>query len=116
MNHGTNIKNYETNDENAELLYNFTKAIAEYPSKCANDSNEFLLADGACDKQAKIDKNGNGLLNVWTNMLERFQFVSKDQAYAIVTQYPSLYLLMQVYKKMDQREAKLLLADIQVNY
>lgn len=114
MNHNTNVKHYETNDDIAEIIYNFTKAIAEYPSKCANDSNEFLLADGACDKQAKIDKNGNGLLNVWTNMLERFQFVSKDQAFAIVSQYPSFYLLMQAYKNMSPAEAKLLLADIQV--
>lgn len=69
-----------------------------------------------CDKsieksQAKVSKDGQGLINLWKDILESFPLVSSDQAQAICAHYPSPLLLKKAY---EQTGNPLLLADIQV--
>ena len=47
-------------------------------------------------------------------MLEKFQLVNKDQAYAIVSKFPTFYSLMNTYKSLNKEDGKLVLAEIQV--
>jgi hypothetical protein len=114
FNHNTSIKYYDSNEEIVEFINQITKAIAEEAIRGTLVVSEFMLADCSSEKQSKLGKNGEGLLSVWTNMLEKFQFISKDQACAIVAKYPSFYLLKDAYKSLSEKEGKLLLADIQV--
>ena len=108
----------ETKQDFSDFIFGLTKSIADYPNRCDNNDCEFLLtADSNTVKtSAKVDKNGEALLTIWANMLEKFQLVNKDQAYAIVSKYPTFYSLMTSYKSLGQEEGKLLLADIQVKY
>ena len=110
------IKIVETKQEFAELIFSLTKSIADYPNRFDNGDCDFLLsADTNLVKSSvKIDKNGEGLSALWVNMLEKFQLVTKDQAYAIVSKYPTFYSLMTAYKTATKEEGKMLLADIQV--
>lgn len=114
FNHNASVNYYESNDEIFEFIHQITKAIAEETLRGNTVTSDFMLADCSSEKQSKIGKNGEGLLNVWTNMLEKFQFISKDQACAIVAKYPSFYMLMDAYRSLSEKEGKLLLADIQV--
>jgi hypothetical protein len=96
FNENIQIKTCESDQDFADLVHQFTKAISEVSVK--SDVNlEFLLADHNTEKsRCKLDKDGTGMITLWTNILEKFQLVTKPQAHAIVSKYPSIYSLMQV--------------------
>jgi hypothetical protein len=116
LHENVHMKVLETKQDFFDFIFGLTKSIADYPNRCDNSDCEFLLtADSNTAKSStKIDKNGEGLLTIWANMLEKFQLVNKDQAYAIVSKYPTFYSLMTSYKSLSTDEGRHLLADIQV--
>lgn len=105
------IRSYETSDELGDLVLCYTKSVGEYLSKIEGAEN-LIFCDKSIEKsQAKVGKDGQGLINLWKDMLESFPLVSSDQAQAICSQYPSPLLLKRAY---EQTGNPLLLADIQV--
>nr|QNH68100.1 crossover junction endonuclease EME1 isoform x2 [Brachionus koreanus] len=105
------IRSYDTTDELRDLILSYTKSVAEYLSKTEGADN-LIFCDKSVEKsQAKISKDGQGLINLWKDILESFPLVSSDQALAICSQYPSPLLLKNAY---EQTSNSLLIADIQV--
>ncbi len=105
------IRSYETSQELTDLILSFTKAVSEYADKHEKAEN-IIFCDSKGESKSKIGKDGQGLLNLWKDMLECFPMVSCDQAQAICASYPSPFLLYQAYKNCSKPE--MLLADIQV--
>lgn len=89
------VKIVETKQDFAELIFSLTKSIAEYPNRNENDDCEFFLTSDSSSGKANA-KSGDCASAVWVNMLEKFQLVSKDQAYAIAAKYPTFCSLMMV--------------------
>lgn len=105
------VRSYETSEELKELILSYTKSVSEYADKHEKAEN-IIFCDSKGDSKSKIGKDGQGLLNLWKDILECFPLVSCDQAQAICASYPSPFLLYEAYKKCSKPE--MLLADIQV--
>lgn len=77
-------------------------------------AENLLFCDKSVEKsQAKVGKEGQGLINLWKDLLESFPLVSSDQAQAICALYPSPLLLKKAYDQAGS-SGGMLLADIQV--
>jgi len=105
------VRTYETSDELRDLILSYTKSISEYADKLEK-AGSVIFCESKSDSKSKIGKDGQGLLNVWKDILECFPMVSCDQAQAICASYPSPYLLNEAY--LSTRKPEMLLADIQV--
>jgi hypothetical protein len=98
LEHVTCVRSYETVEELKDLVLSYTKSISEYLIK--NEQSENLLfCDKAVEKsQSKVSKDGQGLINLWKEIIETFPHVSSDQAQAICSVYPSPFLLKKVIR------------------
>ena len=96
------VRSYETGEELRDLILSFTKSVSEYSAKHDKAEN-LLFCEKAGEKSStKIGKEGQGLLNLWKDILECFPLVSCDQAQAICANYPSPYLLQKVFKIINE--------------
>lgn len=95
LNENCCVRSYETSNELIDLILSYTKSVAEYADKHEKAEN-MIFCDGKGDSKSKIGKDGQGLLNVWKDILECFPMVSCDQAQAICASYSSPFLLMRV--------------------
>lgn len=92
------VRSYETGEELRDLVLSYTKSVSEYAQKHALAENMIFCDKGSEKSQSKVNKDGQGLLNLWKDLLECFPLVSCDQAQAICVQYPSPLLLKKVIK------------------
>lgn len=104
----------ETGEEIAEFIRTYTKAVAEKPAKKDRLTSIFSFHEEGTTG-VKVDKSGHGLLKVWKQQLMQFKNISPDVAEALISVYPSPWLLMQDYKKCNsEKEAIRLLENIVV--
>ena len=90
------VRSYESVEELKDITVSYTKAIAEYAAK-RDGAENLLFCDKAVEKaQARVAKDGQGMINLWKEMVETFPLVAADQAQAICSAYPSPLLLMNV--------------------
>ena len=135
------IRYFETTEELKDIVISYTKSIGEYLSKSEQNEN-LIFSDKSVEKSnAKVGKDGQGLINLWKDLFQSFNMVTNDQAQAICAVYPSPLLLKKVFlfiNRFREREknrfiyfffklkayenadrtgtGELLLADIQVDF
>lgn len=103
----------ETPEELSSLIVQSTKSIAQYTYKLEKQKREetnldwFAKADS--NNGVKVDKNGNGLANLWQQQLCQFSLVGLETAQAIVSQYSSPLALVNEYKQCSTTSQKELL-------
>lgn len=85
---GCNIMFMETEQDVADLVRTFTKAIAEKPSKKDRLTSIFSFHEEGASG-IKVDKTGVGLLKAWKHQLMQFKNISPNIADALVAAYPS---------------------------
>lgn len=109
------VRMCETEQEFADLLTMFTKAVAEAPFKKKQPESFSFCVEGGEKGFVKVSKEGEGLKKVWQQHFQQFRNVSAEMAAAIVAVYPSPQSLLQAYKRCGgEREASKLLQDIVV--
>ncbi|XP_069124771.1 crossover junction endonuclease EME1-like [Argopecten irradians] len=111
---GSMVHLIETNEEFADLVKSFTKAVAEKPAKKDRLESVFSFhEDGTTG--VKVDKSGHGLLKVWKQQLLQFKNISPDIADAVLAEYPSPRLLYKALTECtDESSASRLLENIVV--
>ncbi|RXN04427.1 crossover junction endonuclease EME1 [Labeo rohita] len=73
-----------------------TKAVAEAPFKREREKTGFSFClESEWAGGQKVDRSGNGLLQVWKRQIQQLNRVSPDMASAILSAYPSPRLLAQ---------------------
>lgn len=95
MEHNVSIRSYDTVEEMKDVIMCYSKSISEYASKHEQAEN-LLFCDKAVDKAQTKVKDGQGLINLWKELIETFPLVSGDQAQAICSAHPSPLLLKKV--------------------
>jgi hypothetical protein len=108
------IRSYENGEDLKELILCYSKAIGDYSMKHEQASNALFCEKDIEKSNSKIGKDGQGLLNLWKDILQSLPSVANDHAQAIISKYPSPLLLKKTYDSMPQHTASLLLAEIQV--
>ncbi|XP_033738850.1 crossover junction endonuclease EME1-like [Pecten maximus] len=111
---GTMVHLIETNEEFADMVKTFTKAVAEKPAKKDRLESVFSFhEDGTTG--VRVDKSGHGLLKVWKQQLLQFKNISPDIADAVLAEYPSPRLLYKALSECtDETSASRLLENIVV--
>ncbi|OXB59391.1 hypothetical protein ASZ78_009691, partial [Callipepla squamata] len=107
---------FESWEELGEFATMFTKAVAEAPFKREqqNTGFSFYLENKWC-RGVKVDHDGKGLFEVWKRQIQQFNRVSAEMAEAVVSAYPSPWLLVQAYSRCSsEQERENMLADIVV--
>lgn len=90
------IRSFETSEELRDLVLSYTKSVSEYTQKHSQAENMIFCEKSLEKSQSKVAKDGQGLINLWKDLLECFPMVSCDQAQAICLAYPSPLLLKKV--------------------
>ena len=102
----------------ANLVCQFTKAIAEAPFKREKNQKDSDRLDWYAVGDSKdcvtVDKDGNGSLQLWQRQLCQFPLASRETSEAIASLYPSPLSLMKAYDRCSMEDAQLLLQDIPV--
>ena len=101
------------------MVLNITKSLSQIDYKIdkqKRQEDDFeWFAKGDSSQTVKIDKNGNGLINLWQQQICQFSTVGVDTAQAIVSQYKSPLALVKKYKScLNSEEGELLLQNIQI--
>ena len=99
------IRYFDTAEELKDIVMSYTKSVAEYLSKHEQSENLIFADKGFEKSQTKVSKEGQGLINLWKDLLTSFNLVSNDQAQAICSAYPSPLLLKKV--KINRRKKQL---------
>ncbi|XP_016364791.1 crossover junction endonuclease EME1-like isoform X1 [Sinocyclocheilus rhinocerous] len=111
---GVQVRFLSTWKDFTDYITMLTKAVAEAPFKREQEKTgfTFCLASEWAGGQ-KVDRSGNGLLQVWKRQIQQLNRVSPDMASAILSAYPSPRLLAQAYARWKSEHEKVgLLADI----
>ncbi|XP_053564833.1 crossover junction endonuclease EME1 [Bombina bombina] len=113
---GAHVWFLETWKEFSDFVCMFTKAITEAPTKRQRDNSSFsFYLDGEWAGGIRVDRCGNGLLEVWRRQFQQFNRVSVEIANAVVASYPSPQLLVQAYRDCrTESQCHNLLSDILV--
>ncbi|XP_071034625.1 crossover junction endonuclease EME1 [Parasteatoda tepidariorum] len=106
--------------EFGDLLFRFTKAIAEAPQKQEKqkqkDSAFSWYADGDTSCPVKLDKERSSFMKLWQQQLQQFQNVGPETAEAIAAVYSSPNSLIKAYRSCSTvKAAEGLLQDIVVS-
>ncbi|CAG5126506.1 unnamed protein product [Candidula unifasciata] len=111
---GCIIQQVDTDEELAQQIKLSTKAVIEKPNKKDRFDNIFsFLEEGTSG--LTVNKQGQGLRNVWKHQLMQLKNVGADMADAIVSAYPSPSLLFQACKSdSSSRETEKLLSELNV--
>uniref|UniRef100_A0A7M4E2A4 Essential meiotic structure-specific endonuclease 1 n=1 Tax=Crocodylus porosus TaxID=8502 RepID=A0A7M4E2A4_CROPO len=113
---GIQVRCLENWKDLSDFASMFTKSVAEAPFKRERENTgfSFYLENEWC-RGVKVDRSGKGLLQVWQRQIQQFHRVSPDMASAIVSAYPSPWLLKQAYHRcFSEQEQQNILADIPV--
>ncbi|XP_019349930.1 crossover junction endonuclease EME1 [Alligator mississippiensis] len=113
---GIQVRCLENWKDLSDFATMFTKSVAEAPFKRERENTgfSFYLENEWC-RGVKVDRSGKGLLQAWQRQIQQFHRVSPDMASAIVSAYPSPWLLEQAYRRcFSEQEQQNMLADIPV--
>uniref|UniRef100_A0A3P8UPU6 Essential meiotic structure-specific endonuclease 1 n=1 Tax=Cynoglossus semilaevis TaxID=244447 RepID=A0A3P8UPU6_CYNSE len=111
---GVSVRFLSTWKDFADHIAMTTKAVAEAPFKRqrAETVFSFHLDTEWCGGQ-RVERSGQGLLQVWRRQVQQLNRVSADVASAVVAAYPSPQLLNKAYSRcQSEREKMLLLSDL----
>ncbi|KAK2876498.1 hypothetical protein QQF64_004704 [Cirrhinus molitorella] len=111
---GVQVRFLSTWKDFTDYITMLTKAVAEAPFKREREKTGFTFClESEWAGGHKVDRSGNGLLQVWKRQIQQLNRVSPDIASAILSAYPSPRLLAQAYARCKSEHEKVcLLADI----
>uniref|UniRef100_A0A671NMB1 Essential meiotic structure-specific endonuclease 1 n=2 Tax=Sinocyclocheilus anshuiensis TaxID=1608454 RepID=A0A671NMB1_9TELE len=111
---GVQVRFLSTWKDFTDYITMLTKAVAEAPFKREREKTGFTFClESEWAGGQKVDRSGNGLLQVWKRQIQQLNRVSPDMASAILSAYPSPRLLAQAYARCKSEHEKVgLLADI----
>uniref|UniRef100_A0A673KQC1 Crossover junction endonuclease EME1-like n=2 Tax=Sinocyclocheilus rhinocerous TaxID=307959 RepID=A0A673KQC1_9TELE len=111
---GVQVRFLSTWKDFTDYITMSTKAVAEAPFKREREKTGFTFClESEWAGGQKVDRTGNGLLQVWKRQIQQLNRVSPDMASAILSAYPSPRLLAQAYARCKSDHEKVgLLADI----
>ncbi|KAM8837793.1 essential meiotic structure-specific endonuclease subunit 2 [Spinachia spinachia] len=93
-----------------------TKALSKRPFKLLTERAQLpFCVDGAWASGARVERDGSGLIQVWSRQIQQLNRVSPPVASTVTAAYPSPQLLLQAYRSAASEEGrKGLLADLVV--
>ncbi|XP_041818093.1 probable crossover junction endonuclease EME2 isoform X2 [Chelmon rostratus] len=93
-----------------------TKALSKRPYKLLTERAELpFCVDGSWASGVRVERDGSGLIQVWSRQIQQLNRVSPAVASAVTLAYPSPQLLLQAYQCLGSEEdRKGLLADLLV--
>ncbi|KAL6095157.1 eme2 [Pungitius sinensis] len=82
-----------------------TKALSKRPFKLLTERAELpFCADGAWAGGARVERDGSGLIQVWSRQIQQLNRVSPAVASTVTAAYQSPQLLMQAYQSVESEE------------
>ncbi|XP_026132819.1 crossover junction endonuclease EME1 [Carassius auratus] len=111
---GVQVRFLSTWKDFTDYITMLTKAEAEAPFKWEREKTGFTFClESEWAGGQKVDRSGKGLLQVWKRQIQQLNRVSPDMASAILSAYPSPWLLAQAYARCKSEHEKVgLLADL----
>ncbi|XP_041672477.1 probable crossover junction endonuclease EME2 [Cheilinus undulatus] len=84
-----------------------TKALSKRPFKLLTERAELpFCVDGSWASGARVERDGSGLMQVWSRQIQQLNRVSPAVASAVTDAYPSPQLLMQAYQSLASEEER----------
>ncbi|XP_040922719.1 probable crossover junction endonuclease EME2 isoform X2 [Toxotes jaculatrix] len=84
-----------------------TKALSKRPFKLLTEGAELpFCVDGSWASGARVERDGSGLIQVWTKQIQQLNRVSPTVASTVTAAYPSPQLLLQAYQNLGSEEEK----------
>ncbi|XP_067286260.1 crossover junction endonuclease EME1 [Pseudorasbora parva] len=111
---GVQVRFLSTWKDFTDYITMSTKAVAEAPFKREREKTGFTFClESEWAGGQKVDRTGNGLLQVWKRQIQQLNRVSPDMASAILSAYPSPRLLAQAYARCKSEHERVgLLSDL----
>ncbi|KAG7507661.1 crossover junction endonuclease EME1 [Solea senegalensis] len=111
---GVSVRFLSTWKDFSDHITMATKAVAEAPFKREREKTGFsFYLESEWAGGQRVDRAGQGLLQVWKRQIQQLNRVSADMASAIVAAYPSPQLLNKAYRLCKtEREKMNLLSDL----
>ncbi|XP_037319220.2 probable crossover junction endonuclease EME2 isoform X1 [Pungitius pungitius] len=82
-----------------------TKALSKRPFKLLTERAELpFCVDGAWAGGARVERDGSGLIQVWSRQIQQLNRVSPAVASTVTAAYRSPQLLMQAYQSVESEE------------
>uniref|UniRef100_A0A3P8PET6 ERCC4 domain-containing protein n=1 Tax=Astatotilapia calliptera TaxID=8154 RepID=A0A3P8PET6_ASTCA len=82
-----------------------TKALSKRPFKLLTEGAELpFCVDGSWASGVWVEKDGSGLIQVWSRQIQQLNRVSPAVASAVTASYPSPQLLLQAYNSLGSEE------------
>uniref|UniRef100_A0A3Q3CVC8 Essential meiotic structure-specific endonuclease subunit 2 n=1 Tax=Haplochromis burtoni TaxID=8153 RepID=A0A3Q3CVC8_HAPBU len=82
-----------------------TKALSKRPFKLLTEGAELpFCVDGSWASGVRVEKDGSGLIQVWSRQIQQLNRVSPAVASAVTASYPSPQLLLQAYNSLGSEE------------
>uniref|UniRef100_A0AAQ4NT54 ERCC4 domain-containing protein n=1 Tax=Gasterosteus aculeatus aculeatus TaxID=481459 RepID=A0AAQ4NT54_GASAC len=82
-----------------------TKALSKRPFKLLTERAELpFCVDGAWAGGARVERDGSGLIQVWSRQIQQLNRVSPSVASTVTGAYPSPQLLLQAYQSVESEE------------
>ncbi|KAM9716487.1 essential meiotic structure-specific endonuclease subunit 2 isoform 1-T1 [Menidia menidia] len=84
-----------------------TKALSKRPFKLLTERSELpFCVDGSWASGARAERDGSGLIQVWSRQIQQLNRVSAAAASAVTASYRSPQLLLQAYQNSGSEEEK----------
>ncbi|KAI3365659.1 hypothetical protein L3Q82_010733 [Scortum barcoo] len=82
-----------------------TKALSKRPFKLLTERAELpFCVDGSWASGARVERDGSGLIQVWSKQIQQLNRVSPAVASTVTAAYPSPQLLLQAYQSLSSEE------------
>ncbi|XP_034715955.1 probable crossover junction endonuclease EME2 isoform X2 [Etheostoma cragini] len=82
-----------------------TKALSKRPFKLLTEQAELpFCVDGSWASGVRVEKDGSGLIQVWSRQIQQLNRVSPAVASTVIAAYPSPQLLLQAYQSLASEE------------
>ncbi|XP_072229267.1 probable crossover junction endonuclease EME2 isoform X2 [Leuresthes tenuis] len=84
-----------------------TKALSKRPFKLLSEQSELpFCVDGSWASGARVERDGSGLIQVWSRQIQQLNRVSPAVASTVIGSYQSPQLLLQAYQNMGSEEER----------
>ncbi|XP_050922474.1 probable crossover junction endonuclease EME2 isoform X2 [Lates calcarifer] len=84
-----------------------TKALSKRPFKLLTERAELpFCVDGSWASGARVERDGSGLIQVWSKQIQQLNRVSPAVASSVTAAYPSPQLLLQAYQSLESEEER----------
>ncbi|XP_070401451.1 crossover junction endonuclease EME1 isoform X2 [Nothobranchius furzeri] len=116
LHNGVSVHFFSTWREFSDYITMTTKALAEAPFKREREQTSFSFClESEWAGGQRVNKAGEGLLQVWKRQIQQLHRVSSEVAAAVVAAYPSPLLLQKTYSECRTESEKVsLLSDLLV--